>query len=647
MITFPGSGFKTVDHCILWGAVLPPPDSVPTDPQRTASEPLGETLDPTVPIDEYDANDSPPHDGQVGLWPALAVFLAAMVGRLPSLGAFWNQDDWGLLGRAAGLVSSADSEFPVRLLSQKFYWALTWPLFHVDPTPHALIRMALHGFGAVLVQRIGRRSGLGPLGGFLAGLLFAASPIAFTPLYWAAGIQEILAVVFALLAVERWLAGGRRNILWAAAATIASILSKESGLGLPLFFTILLWAGVGVPLRDKAFAWAICLLLLLVSVIEGVLVLNHFGTTAGEPYATGGPLLALANLGAFGWWLATPGPQFTAKLAWGMASGGLIVFAAWGAWAVIRWRRGSRLAAAALAGAIISLGPALPLREQLHPYLGYLAAAAGCLALATVVPMRWRLRIPAAILLTALAVSWGFGGMLARRGHRDESGLPADPVARATSISWEICRLLPGLPLDRGTGGKPAVTFLQIPLTAATEGMADQLGDRWVTGSTLYHALGGALGPELILGPTVQIDWVNSLYSNPNEALVLCEFGTGFKHWGTTVNAALYAGLTEIGLGRFERARKHFVRAAYLGGETFGFSWDPDQMIIPIEQVMGRKAAFVDWTVSLLNKGQASGQEVAGLQDTFFNLLSAATGQSLESITAGSTRLYGEPGEGN
>ena len=137
----------------------------------------------------------------------------------------------------------------------------------------------------------------------------------------------------------------------------------------------------------------------------------------------------------------------------------------------------------------------------------------------------------------------------------------------------------------------------------------------------------------------MKVDWVNALYSNPNDALVLCEMGTRFRHWGPTANAALYAGLTDIGLGYFERARKHFIRAGHLGGDTFGFSWDQEQMIIPLEQVLAQQVAFVDWTVSLLEKGRASGQEVGGLQDLFFNLLSASTGKSVEEIIAGSNLL--------
>ena len=57
------------------------------------------------------------------------VFVAAILGRLPALGAWWNQDDWGLLARAAGLAGlDPVTGFPARWLSQHAYWQATWPL---------------------------------------------------------------------------------------------------------------------------------------------------------------------------------------------------------------------------------------------------------------------------------------------------------------------------------------------------------------------------------------------------------------------------------------------------------------------------------------------------------------------------------------
>ncbi len=201
--------------------------------------------------------DTPAVPAGGGRWlPEIAVFVAAVSGRMPALGAWWNLDDWGQLARAAGLdAGAAASGWPARLLSQHIYWDLTWPLFGLNSDAHALLRLALHGLAAVLVVRIAARGGLGPLSRLLAGLVFAASPLAFTPLYWASGIQEILAAVFALAAVERWLAApsqGRRQLAWASVLAALSMFSKESALGLPLLFLVFAWLRVGVRLEDKA-----------------------------------------------------------------------------------------------------------------------------------------------------------------------------------------------------------------------------------------------------------------------------------------------------------------------------------------------------------------------------------------------------------
>lgn len=584
-------------------------------------------------------------------WAMAAAFVAAIVGRLPALGSWWTQDDWGLLGRAAGLVEPVQG-LPARVLSQHLWWRMNWALFGLDPTPQAILRVLLHAGSAALVVAIGRRAGLRPLSAAIAGLVFAAHPVAFTPLYWASGVQELLAGFFALLAVALWLGGGRRDLLLASLAAVLSMASKESALALPLLLVGLLWTGAGVRLQDKAYAWALTMLLLLVAVIEGVLVMNHFGTAAGDPYALGGVNVVLANLGIFGVWLATPTAIFAHRLDWTLASVGLLVFLVWAAWAGIAWRRGMKLPAGAWAAALLSLGPALPLAGQIHPYLGYLASAALALTLASLVPARRRPATGAFAItlgvLGAVAVAWAYGGMQTRLGQRLPSGLPADPVVRTTSLSWATCRSLPDLPLDRREDGSPALTLLQFPLDTRTAEMAERLGPRWVRESELHEAVGGTTGPRLVLDDSVQVDWVNALFSSPAGALVLCESPGGFKHWGSTANACLYAALTDIAVGRFERARKHLIRGADLGGETFSFSWDEEQMIVPFQRSLDRKVAFVDWTVSRLDEGDASAQETGGLQDLYFHLLATCTGQTVEEITAGSELIrFDQPPAGS
>ncbi len=570
----------------------------------------------------------------------LSVFLAAVLGHMPAFGAWWNLDDWGLLGRAAGLLES-QSSFPARFFSQNLYWDLTWPLFGTHADPHTWLRLVLHGLCAVLVTRIAARAGLRSLPRLVAGLLVAATPLVFTPLYWAAGVQELLGAVFALAAVERFLAGERRDLVLAFLWAVLSMLSKEAGLGLPILFVIMLFVGVGPQLKDRLFAWGLCFLLFLVAVLEGTLVFQHFATGPGDPYALGGLAIVANNLGTMGWWMLSPGPLLADTLLWPQAAGGAMLFVLWAVWGISKFQQGRMLPLLTLVAGLGSILPSMPLQHQLHPYLGYLGICAGAVALSSLIPARWKASPLLVVGLAVLAAAWGYFSMETRLNQRDESGLPADPVVRATSLSWQISRMLPQLPLDRAAGNQRAVTFLQIPTTGQQMEMADRLGERWVAGTPMHESIGGTIGPRLILGKTTRVDWVNALFTNPSDALVLCELGPDFRHWGNTGNAALYAALADVGMGRFERARKHLIRGADLNDETMAFAFDPSQVAVSVDLVLARKEDFIDWTLSILGPEHPA-HEVGGLQELFINLLSAVSGQSVEELTEGSTLIIKE-----
>lgn len=106
-------------------------------------------------------------------WASLAALAGAVLGHLPVLGAWWCRDDWGLLARAAGLADRPQG-LPARWLSQHLYWQATWSLWGLNPTPHAVVRLLLHGACALLVVRLARRGGLTTAGAALAGFVFAA-----------------------------------------------------------------------------------------------------------------------------------------------------------------------------------------------------------------------------------------------------------------------------------------------------------------------------------------------------------------------------------------------------------------------------------------------------------------------------------------
>ncbi len=583
---------------------------------------------------------------RVGGAPA-AAFLAAVLGHLPVLGAWWCRDDWGLLARAAGVIDGP-AGMPARWLSQQFYWLATWPLFGLDPLPHAWIRLLLHGASAALVARLARRGGLGAPAAATAGCVFAASPLAFTPLYWAAGIQELLAATLALVAVAAWLGArerGGRALAGAVLAAIGSLASKEPGLGLAVAFAGLAWLPASSrPAGRRAAAVGLAVgATALAGVGSAVLAVRHFDHGPGAPYALGNAVTTGANLAFAARWLALPGPVIDARASTAALVGGALLLTAWLAWGLVAWRRGRRLALAALACSLLALAPVLPLRHHLAPYMAYLAVAGWALALGTLVPSRLPRPRAAVVVAMVAGITWGLFATDTVIKRRNELGLPADELVRATSLSWEARAVLGGI--DALDPGRPVrqVVLLQMPAGPGALEQARRFGERWAGRTEFYEAVGGHYGPALMLPEGVEGRWANGLVTAPDSAFVLVEAGTGLRPWGRAGQAAMYAALTDIGLGNFERGREHLVRAASLGGPSLAFACDTDLLPIPVELVLGQREAFTDWTVGLLAAG-SSRFEVGGLQDLFYNLLCACTGRSLEDLTRGSRVLLpGQP----
>ncbi len=279
-----------------------------------------------------------------GAWlPALLAAGGAAVGRLPAFGAWWNQDDWGLLARAAGVIPAAEA--PARWISRTAYWTVMSPLAGLDPHPYTATRLVLFGLAAAGVARLGARLGLRPHQQLIAGLLLACSPLAFTPLYWAAGIQELLALATAIWACERWLAGGPGARLAAGGLALVSFASKETFLGLPALWAAWSLSGAGQGRRRIRREEALILgVLALGAAVSAWLALRAFAGGAADPYARGGPLVALANLGLYGWYLLSPGPVYAPNVAPWMGAVGWAFWAAATAWSVVAWRRGRRRA---------------------------------------------------------------------------------------------------------------------------------------------------------------------------------------------------------------------------------------------------------------------------------------------------------------
>ncbi len=552
-------------------------------------------------------------------WLAVLVAMAAFFARLPALGAWWNQDDWGLLARAAGLIESPG--LPIRYLSRDLYWQAFWPLAGLNPDPYAVSRLVLHGVAAAGVVRLAMRLGLSPLQGMTAGLIMAASPLAFTPLYWASGVQDLLAVVCAVWALERWLAPGHRARLAAVVLALAAMGSKEVVVGLPLLFALLTGRRPG---RDGILIAVVT----MAAVAAALLAVREFATATDQPYALGGLAPVYHNLATYGWWLVLPGPAYPPAVNGAAAMAGAAVWILWGAWSWFSWRRGRRVPLFTLVGALVMLAPVLPLARHLAPDLAYPVEPFGCLALASLLPARWPIRPVVVAAATLAAVAWGLLGMRARLDLRLPDGRLADPVVRRTAVSWQACRQLEAFPV-----ADKDLVIVQPPLVAETAAMAAELGEEKVLGSTLYHSLDGALGPRMVLEPGRRVIWANGLRLTPMDAHVLLDAGDVLRPWGPTSQALLNQVLTDVGLGFFERGRLHLLRASLLAGESLTIVYDPDLLPVSLDQVLANKEDFIDYLAAGRRNGR-SAMEIGGLQKNFFRLLSACTGLDVESLRA-------------
>jgi len=291
------------------------------------------------------------------------------------------------------------------------------------------------------------------------------------------------------------------------------------------------------------------------------------------------------------------------------------------------------------AAAIVSLGAILG-----HPWSLYLAAVPIGLLAGFLVSkyatnhLTPKYQLPFIVIFAAAAITLSYGDMSHRLRQRDPSGLATEPLVRATALSWQGCQTLRALQRAQPDDTLGRITLLQPVLEEEAYALSAAMGERWVPPSPLHSALGGTFGPQLILGQKVEVSWVSGLTTASSQAIVLCEGADGLKVWGRLANALLYAALTDVGLGRFERARKDLARAAQLGGAQIVFLYDEGQMVIPLADVTRNKAAFTDYTLSLLTEG-SSLREISGLQDLFFHLLSRSTGRSLADLTAGSRSL--------
>jgi protein O-mannosyl-transferase len=383
--------------------------------------------------------------------PATAVALLAAALALPSLANGFVYDDVLVIQQnplVHGLARSAElwrsSYWPAGLLyrpltSQLF--ALEWTAGAGRPLLFHAVSLLLFALVTWLVYRLASRiiaSDPGnPWPPLFAAALFAVHPVHVEAVAGVVGQAELLTTLFALLAVERYVAWRRAGALSPArrlalaGLTLLAILSKETGYVVPL----LLVAAELTVLRSRRERLRETWLLQGCAVAVGLLLrLSVLGSLAGETPATlfrgmGLPARALAMLAVVPQWArlllwpahlqaeyGPPALPVSATLTWVHALG-LLLLVLWLVLAVRSWTRRPALAfgllwvllaLAPVSNLLAPTGIVLAERVMFLPSAG-LALAAGA-ALAALLPRlaaapRWIGAGAAAVVLALLALA--------------------------------------------------------------------------------------------------------------------------------------------------------------------------------------------------------------------------------------------------
>lgn len=428
------------------------------------------------------------------------------------LDSFWFHDDWFFLSNAAGITQLEKGGS--RWLSYVGYWKLLYPLFGLNTLLWAATRLLLHAGSSWFVVRIGKQSGLGNHGSYVAGLLFAGASVAFESVYWGTGAIELMGVFFSLVAIDQWLRGHWKNILVATLAGIIAINSKEIGFLLPVLFL------ANMAKNDKArnrVSWISVTVLVIAATISGLLLFENLD--GSSEYS-----LALSsipqNFLILGFWLFAP-PAFQTGneigIPWALGAGA-VVWVSWVSLALWDWRkRGGMVPLVSLVICILAMVPVLPLDTHIVPRYDYGPVAAAVIGL-TYFMKDWlnSLRFRWFFLASIIVVILTFGSTHYRINSRFPNGRPVHRLVVKEEISRKICGGLKQLPLEKND----TLVFFLEPTGNKTE-------EKY-----LREALGDELGPQVLLGNGIRVKWVSELSKEDEGSFVVSVDGMDLKPMG-------------------------------------------------------------------------------------------------------------------
>ena len=117
-------------------------------------------------------------------------------------------------------------------------------LLAIAPAPAVALHAAnivLHGVNAFLVSRLGAAVGLSRGVALCAGALFLSYPAAVEAVTWPSGVQDVLMTTFVLtvLVVATTSRSQVGRLLWACAALVVALLTKETAIAAPALLLML------------------------------------------------------------------------------------------------------------------------------------------------------------------------------------------------------------------------------------------------------------------------------------------------------------------------------------------------------------------------------------------------------------------------
>jgi protein O-mannosyl-transferase len=298
------------------------------------------------------------------------------------VGALWNRfalDDLIIIGQdpLVHSVSGVWRAFTHAYMRGEMYRPLTIASYTLDWSLQSFVwyhavNVLWHVAASVLVAVLAGRW-VGRTGALVAGLVFAVHPVHVEAVANVVGRDELMAALFALLAVYAALGRGGGSVWWSAAALGLGLLCKESAAVVP---GLVVWGwvvGLGRPPRRRMVAFGVSWVVLALA--YGTLrwrVLHGFDVRVLAPVFAGlGPipqrLTALAALADVARLLVFP---LTLRVDYSPLERtavtafrdprlwlGLVCLVAWGVLLRVAWRRGQRVEAFGLGWIAIAYSP--------------------------------------------------------------------------------------------------------------------------------------------------------------------------------------------------------------------------------------------------------------------------------------------------